>query len=185
MKNDARSRLLTTASEILLRDGYAKLTMERISAESGIAKTTLYRHWPTKASLCMELYLETAARNLRDPDTGDVARDLKEIARMVLRMQTRTVAGAAFIGLISEAHTDPETFAAFSVRRRELTRGVLKRAIDRGELRRETNIDLVIDALGGAITFRLLQRHAPLNQRFVDALVTLILNGCKETALVS
>jgi AcrR family transcriptional regulator len=181
-KNDCRNRLLAAASKILRRGGYAKLTMERISAESGIAKTTLYRHWPTKSKLCMDLYLEAAARELRDPDTGDVARDLKEIARRVVRLQTRTVAGPAFIGLISEAHSDPETFAAFSARRRELTFGILKRAIERGELRRETNIDLVIDALGGAVTFRLLQRHAPLNNHFVDALVGLVLNGCKEGA---
>ena len=182
MKKDCRERLLATTSEILRRDGYAKLTMERVSAESGIAKTTLYRYWPTKARLCMDLYLETAASELRDPDTGDVTRDLKEVARTVLRVQTRTVAGPAFIGLISEAQADPKTFAAFSARRRELTRAVLRRAIDRGELRRETNIDLVIDALGGAMTFRLLQRHAPLDNRFVNELVMLILNGCKETA---
>ena len=182
MENDRRGRLLAAASEILRRDGYAKLTMERVSAKSGIAKTTLYRHWPTKARLCMDLYVEAAARELRDPDTGDVGRDLKEIARTVVRVQTRTVAGPAFIGLISEAQADPQTFAAFSARRRELTRAVLKRAIDRGELRRDTNIDLVIDALGGAVTFRLLQRHAPLDNRFVDALIALVLNGCKQTA---
>jgi AcrR family transcriptional regulator len=182
MKSSCRDRLLTAAAEILRHDGYGKLTMEHVAAKSGIAKTTLYRYWPTKASLCMDLYIRAAGSELRDPDTGDIAGDLKAIARAVVRLQTQTVAGAAFIGLISEAHANPETFADFADRRRELTRCVLRRAIQRGQLRGDTDIEAVIDALGGAITFRLLQGHAPLNNRFIETLIALILNGCRESA---
>src|SRR6478609_3201646 len=79
-----RERVLAAAAAILARDGYARLTMERVAVESGAAKTTLYRRWPTKAALCMDLYLDVAGRELHDPDTGDVARDLKEIAATVV-----------------------------------------------------------------------------------------------------
>src|SRR5687768_14431775 len=83
-----RERVLATAGEILRREGYTGLTMERVAAESGAAKTTLYRHWPTKAALCMDLYLEEAGRELRDPDTGDIERDLRQIVNGVVRLQT-------------------------------------------------------------------------------------------------
>src|SRR5215469_14244661 len=96
-----RALVLSTASEILRREGYAGLTMERAAAESGVAKTTLYRHWPTKAALCMDLYLDVAARELQDPDPGDLASDLRYIVDTVVHLQTRTVAGQAFIGLIA------------------------------------------------------------------------------------
>lgn len=179
-----RERVLPAVAKILERHGYAGLTMEGVAELSGAAKTTLYRRWPTKAALCMELYLEAAQRELKDPETGDVASDLKRIARNVVRLQTRTVAGEAFVGLIAEAQANPETRAAFraefAARRRELTRKVLRRAIDRGELRADTDVDLVIDALGGAVTFRLLQGHAPLNGRFADSLVDLVLSGCRK-----
>ena len=178
-----RERVVAAASRILRRDGYARLAMERVAAESGVAKTTLYRRWPTKAALCMDLYLAVAHRELRDPDTGDVARDLKTIAATVVRLQTRTVAGPALIGLIAEAHLNPASrrafLAEFAERRRAVTRLVLARAIDRGELRGDTDVDLVIDAIGGAVTFRLLQRHAPLSTAFTDALVNLVLSGCR------
>jgi AcrR family transcriptional regulator len=178
-----RDRALAAARAILDGDGYAGLTMERVAAESGVAKTTLYRRWPAKAALCMDLYLDVAGRELRDPDTGDVARDLKQIADTVIRLQTRTVAGPAFVGLIAEAQVDPAArrafLAEFAGRRRELTRRVIRRAIARGELRAGTDADLVIDALGGATTFRLLQGHAPLTTRFTGALVELILSGCR------
>jgi AcrR family transcriptional regulator len=183
-----RARLLAAADRILRSDGYARLTMERVAGESGVAKTTLYRRWPTKAALCMDLYLDVAARELHDPDTGNVASDLKQIANTVIHLQTRTVAGPALIGLIAEAQVNPGTRAAFLAefadRRREISRVVLRRAIEHGELRADTDIDLVIDALGGAVTFRLLQGHAPLTKKFTDALVTLILSGCRVSAVV-
>jgi AcrR family transcriptional regulator len=177
-----RDRLLAAAGEILRREGYSQLTMERVAAESGVAKTTLYRQWPSKAALCMDLYLEIAARELNMPDTGNVAGDLRHIAQTVVHLQTRTVAGPAFLGLIAEAQVNPETreafLAEFAERRREVTRAVLRRAIERGEIRRDTDIDVFIDALGGAVTFRLLQGHAPLTTAFTDAVITLLLDGC-------
>ena len=63
-RRTTRDRLLAAAGEILRRDGYSRLTMERVAAESGVAKTTLYRRWPTKAALCMELYLDISGREL-------------------------------------------------------------------------------------------------------------------------
>jgi AcrR family transcriptional regulator len=181
-KTRTRERALSVAAQILRLEGYAGLTMERVAAESGVAKTTLYRRWPAKAALCMDLYLDVAAHELRDPDTGDVARDLTQIAEQVVRLQTRTVAGAAFLGLIAEAQINPETRAAylaeFAQRRREVSRVVLRRAMECGQIRRGTDIDLVIDALGGAVTFRMLQGHAPLNRKFARDLVNLILSGC-------
>src|SRR5438552_3527543 len=138
-RTKTQARVLSAAGHILRRDGYARLTMERVAAESGVAKTTLYRRWPTKAALCMELYLDVAGQELRDPDTGEVGRDLTHIANTVVRLQTRTVAGPALIGLIAEAQLNPATrapfLAEFADRRREVTRRVLRRAIQRGELR--------------------------------------------------
>jgi AcrR family transcriptional regulator len=178
-----RAAVLAAAGDILQRDGYGGLTMERVAADSGVAKTTLYRRWPTKASLCMDLYLDVAGRELRDPDTGDVARDLKQIANTVVTLQKRTVAGPAFIGLIAEAQVSPDTrsafLAEFADRRRQITRTVLRRAMARRQLRPDTDIDLVIDVIGGATMFRLLQRHAPLSKAFTSALVELVLSGCR------
>lgn len=160
------------------------MTMERVAAASRVAKTTLYRRWPTKAALCVEVYFEVAGRELADPDTGNVAADLKELLKTVVHLQTKTVAGQAFIGLIAESHVKPDfqsgVLAEFAIRRREVTHHVLRRAIERGEILPGTDIDLVIDAIGGATTFRLLQRHAPLTAGFANSLVDLVLSGCKS-----
>ncbi len=101
-KTGTQDRALLTAADILRR-----------GAESGVAKTTLYRRWRVKAALCMELYLEVAGRELHDPDAGDVASDIRDICNTVVRLQTRSVAGPAFIGLIAEALSNPEFSASF------------------------------------------------------------------------
>src|SRR6266700_216727 len=98
MAHTTRHRLLASAGDLLRRDGYSRLTMERVAAESGVAKTTLYRHWPTKAALCMDLYLDISGRELNIPATGNVASDLRHIIKTVVHLQTRTVAGPAFLG---------------------------------------------------------------------------------------
>jgi len=80
-----------------------------------------------------------SGRELNMPDTENVAGDLRHIIKTVVHLQTRTVAGPAFL-------------AEFAERRREVTRAVLRRAIQRREIRAGTDIDLFIDALGGAVT---------------------------------
>jgi len=180
-----RDKVLTATANLLRAKGYSELTMDSVASASAVAKTTLYRQWPTKAALCMDLYLEIAGKELLVPDTGDVTNDLKKVASDVVHLQTTTPAGIAFVGLIAEAQRQPQTRAAFqefAARRRTITREVLRRGIDRGQLRPDTDIDLFIDALGGATAFRLLQGHAPLNKRFTNALVDLLLRGCRREA---
>jgi hypothetical protein len=60
---------------------------------------------------------------------------------------------------------------------RDSTRSILRRAIAKGQVRRDLDVDLLIDVIGGATTFRLLQGHAPLNPRFAQSLVALVLLG--------
>jgi AcrR family transcriptional regulator len=178
-----RTRVLAAVSDILIRKGYASLTIEGVAAHSGVAKTTIYRRWPTKASLCVDLYLEAASSELIDPQTGDVAADLRKIVATAVHLQTRTVAGPALLGLLAEAQLNPDAGGAllqeFAETRRRVTREVLRRAIEKGQIRPDTDIDLIIDLLGGASIFRLLQRHAPLDRKFVQSAIALILDGCR------
>ena len=99
-----------------------------------------------------------------------MALDLKHIADTVVNLQKKTVAGPAFIGLIAEAQVSPDTrtafLAEFADRRREITRqGPAARDSSAVNCGPNTDIDLVIDVIGGATTFRLLQGHAPLNEK--------------------
>jgi hypothetical protein len=83
--------------------------------------------------------------------------------------------------LISEAQTDPAFAAEYRARfvepRRAQGAAVFRRAIERGEIPADTNIEVALDLIYGPVYHRLLHGHAPLNDRFVRDVVDTVLGG--------
>jgi AcrR family transcriptional regulator len=61
-KQSSRESLLAAATKLFCRDGYARVTIEEITAEAGVSRITYYRHFPTKAAMALELFQRTAAQ---------------------------------------------------------------------------------------------------------------------------
>lgn len=83
--------------------------------------------------------------------------------------------------LIAEAQIDPEVGVAFREQfiksRRETVRIILQRGIERGEIRENLNLELAIDVFYGAVWYRLLLKHAALNDEFTVEVVDLLMQG--------
>lgn len=173
--------VMTAAAELLAENGYASITIEGIAARAKVAKTTIYRWWSTKAAIFMELYNELAAQMLTGLDTGSVEKDLRNLLRGLFKLFTTTSAGPAMVGMIAEAQSSPEFAKVFQeqfmVHRRNVTRKILERGVERGELLAELDIDLAIDIISGPIWYRLLQGHAPLDEHFADSVIHQVLFG--------
>src|SRR5260370_12206230 len=96
-------RVLSAAWDLLNARGYAGLNVDEVAERAGVAKTTLYRRWPTKDHLAVAV----AARILGEvpiPDTGDLRRDLTDFiaaqaASLGRLRQAGQPAGAASAGL--------------------------------------------------------------------------------------
>ncbi len=176
----ARWAILLAAGELLERDGFAAVTMEKIAERAGVSKATIYRWWPNKAAVMTESFLELAIPDVSPVDTGSVREDL----RLRLRGLAHVLAGRSgrFITvLIAESQTDSEMAEALrthwiAARRRE-TRPLLRRGIDRGELRSDLDLEVAIDALYGPVYWRMLTGYAPLSDDFVDRLVEHVMVG--------
>lgn len=172
---------MAAAAELLTEKGYASVTIEGIAARASVAKTTIYRWWPTKAAIFMELYNEIAAKTLIALDTGSVEEDLRNLLQGLFKLFTTTSAGPAMVGMISEAQSNPEVAKAFQKQfmfhRRQVTHALLKRGVERGELQADLDIELAIDVISGPIWYRLLQGHAPLDDHFADGVVRQVLFG--------
>ena len=52
--DEARRKALDAASDLIVDKGVVNLTIEEVAARSGVAKTTIYRHWPERASLIVD-----------------------------------------------------------------------------------------------------------------------------------
>ena len=176
----ARQAILRAAHKLLVRDGFAALTMEAIAGEAGVSKATLYRWWPCKATVVMDGFLAATDPCCAGPDTGDVREDLSRRMRGLTQVFSGCQ-GKVIAGVLAEALSDPEAAEAFrrqylAPRRAEAIEA-LTRALVRGEIRPDADLETAVDSLYGPIYFRLLTGHAPLTTQFADSLVSTLLDG--------
>ncbi|MFJ4191104.1 TetR/AcrR family transcriptional regulator [Kitasatospora sp. NPDC089509] len=171
----ARLAVLRATDDLLVERGFAGVTIEGIAARAGVAKQTIYRQWNSKVDILLDTYLADAERELAVPDRGSVEQDLREYLRRLTGFLTTSDAGAVLRALIGQAQHDPEL--AHTLRTDHLAqqweweRAILRRAVDRGELPADLDLDLALDQLTGPVYFRVLVTGRPVEQRFTDTLL--------------
>jgi AcrR family transcriptional regulator len=160
--------------------GFAELTIEGIAARAGCGKTSIYRRWPNKANLVMDAFLMSTAPEIEFRDTGSVREDFRRQLRSVIRVLT-SQRGRLIATLIGGAQMDPELKEAYRQRwqslRRAESRRMLQLGMSRGEVRKDIDCELVLDALYGPLYYRLLISHAPLTPGYAEELVDVVLSG--------
>ena len=178
----ARKAIMDAAADLLLSRGLSAVSMDAVAERAGVSKATIYRWWPTKESLALDaLYTEWAAVQPDQRDTGTLRGDLLALLRPWARLATSKPYGRVIGALVTEAQTDPAFAAEYLQRvvepRREQTRAIFRRAIERGEIPPDTKIEVAVDLVYGPLYHRLLHGHAPLNDRFVRDVVDMALAG--------
>lgn len=166
--------ILDAAMELFAEGGLDGLTMEGVAARAGVAKATVYRRYPGKVDLVI-----AAARSLTDseapqPDTGSVDEDLRVIGANLARLLTGTVAGRAVPQMIADASRHREMREAqtrFIASRRSGTADALRRGVKRGELRADSDIDLIADLVAAPIFYRHMISGGPLDAALIERLV--------------
>ena len=172
--------ILTAARELLVEVGYANLSMEAVAARAGVTKPTLYLRYPTRAVLVFEaIFGKTKARPI--PDSGSIRTDLDEAYRWAVDEFTAPEARAAIPGLLAEIAASPQL--AQLIRTVVIgpeygrVREQLELARTRGEVRPDTDLDLVIDAFIGTALARITLLDHPVDYTYGTRLVDLLLDG--------
>ncbi len=177
---EVRAEVLAATGRVLLGEGLSAVTFGRIADESGASRMTLYKWWPSPGALAAEAYFAQSAPVLDFPDTGDVREDL--VAQLTAFVRWLTGGAAAPVSeLIGAAQRDPDVATAWAESyarpRRELARKRLQRAQQRGQLRPDVDLDVIVDQLWGACYHRLLVLKVPLDEEIVPRLVDQALFG--------
>ena len=111
---DATHRaVLRAAYELLAEGGLRQFTIEGVAARSGVARTTIYRWWPSKGALAMEGFLAATAAEISFPFTRSAIADLKAHLQRCAKL-LRGAPGRIMAGIVAEGQSDPETLAAFT-----------------------------------------------------------------------
>lgn len=186
----AHEAILRAAAELMLTHGLAAVSMDAIAERAGVSKATIYRWWPTKETLALDaLYTEWATGPPSPRDTGTLRGDLLSLMRPWARLAGSRPYARVVAALITEAHTDPALAAEYRKRlfepRRDQARAVFRRAIERGEIPGNTNIEVALDLLYGPLYHRLLHGHAPINDRFTRDVIDMALGGIQPTSAPS
>ncbi|WP_449282230.1 TetR-like C-terminal domain-containing protein [Leucobacter sp.] len=178
---EVRTEVLRTVGELLLEEGLAGLTFERVARLSGASKTTLYKWWPSMGALALDGYFHSVEDVLAFPDTGDIRADITAQLRSFVTLMTRTPAGRLLAELIGESQTDADLAAVYrrrySSHRRDLAVARFRRAQDEGQILPGVDPRVLVDQLWGAVYHRLLVPDEPIDAAFADALVANLFGG--------
>jgi AcrR family transcriptional regulator len=165
----------------LAEAGYGGFTVESVSARCGVARSTIYRHWPDKLALVADA-LETLNRQPRpaaDAGDGGSARDRIGTLLRHLAAVFRDPAFAPCVpAMIEGAERHPEVRAVLHRYNAERGRALVEAvaaAVAAGEVAADVDPELAAVALAGPIVYRRLMTPEPFAVDQVDALVTLVL----------
>ncbi|GAA1719745.1 TetR/AcrR family transcriptional regulator [Fodinicola feengrottensis] len=168
---------------MLAECSFSAISIEAVAARSGSAKTTIYRHWPTKQDLLIDV-VDEALPVAEAPDTGRVADDLRHFAHDLARILKTELMSSLITGVVDASEREPgmaKLLADFTVRRRRPIHGSVKRAIARGELDAAADPDLIASLLLGPLFYRRLISHQPINNAFLSQLVSAVLAAAGAT----
>lgn len=172
--------ILDAARELLIAQGFADLRLEHVAARAHVGKATLYRRWPSKEALALELLLDLAAPHIVIAETGDTRAELLAAVTNAMQALTDTAFGPVMRALLSQiainpALGDPFRASVVQARRDEVAR-VLTRGVRRGDLRPDIDYEVATELLVGPVYVRLMFGGA-LTPAFAERVVDAVLHG--------
>jgi AcrR family transcriptional regulator len=175
-----RRHVLDVARDLLPEVGPAGLTYSLLAERAGVTRQTLYRHWPTRAALLVDLIVE-------GPDVGypDPGSDLRTVATAWLRSLSAGLSDlpsrAAVLAVTAQSDADPDSADALVGIGTDRLAALNELLLPSGrQLTREQYTLLV-----GPVLFRIFFDREDVTDEFIDAVVTQWLATMHGTGLAS
>ena len=176
----AHRAILDAALSDLIKEGFADLRLEHVAAHAGVGKATIYRRWPSKEALALEVLMQLAAPHIAIADIGDTRAELLAAVTNAMRAVTDTPFGPVIRALLSQIAMNPALGVPFRVKvvqaRRDEVARVIARGVSRGALRPDADVDVATELLVGPVYFRLMF-GGELTQEFAERVVDSVLRG--------
>jgi AcrR family transcriptional regulator len=178
----SRDRVLATAFELLSQSGIGGFSVDEVARRSGVAKTTIYRHWPSREALVLDAASRISAEQ-EVPDSGSLGDDVAAILRNLGHLLGTARWSSVVPSIVDVAERDPE----FADVHGEIQRGhaaplreVLQRAVARDELPVAADVSGMISALVGPLYYRRWFSREAISDDFVKTIVRSVLGSARE-----
>ncbi|MCY1301286.1 putative HTH-type transcriptional regulator [compost metagenome] len=167
-----RLQILDATIKLLQESSIQSISIEAIAREAGVSKATIYRWWDSKALVVIDAFIENHLIKTTLPlELGPreaIAQHFRSLVTQYSGLSGRLVAQ-----IIAEGQSDPSILRAFRERFHYGRRAVIREALEdwksTGEISSDTNIEILMDVIYGAVYMRLMIGHAPLNDEFASS----------------
>jgi AcrR family transcriptional regulator len=177
----SKEAVLQATYQLLMETGLSGVSVDEVSNRSGVAKTTIYRHWPTRTALLLEACSKIGAK-FEIPETGSLKNDLAELASSVTALLRSKNFSSVLPSVIDAAERDDQVAALHSRMHAEHIAPffvVIERARQRGELPRNCLASEIVATVVGPLFYRRWFSREPLDDGFVRAVVERAVSGFK------
>ncbi|MDA9316107.1 TetR/AcrR family transcriptional regulator [Pseudomonadales bacterium] len=168
--------------KLLGSSGYVDFSIEKVASEAGVGKQTIYRWWPSRADLVLEVWRDRLMPPLAAYDGQTPLRDFLENSLLSFGQRlSRTDCRQAAICVLAEAHRDPKLYKrmeeAIYAPRITLIIEACRQAQKKNLFPKHFDIDLLIDALYGAVWYKVLIRFQKVTRPYIKKLVAQTLDN--------
>jgi len=178
-RNPESAGAILDAAEAVLREaGYAGFSIEAVARRARAGKPTIYRWWPSKAALLIEVYQRQ--KRVEVPDTGKIEEDLAGFLQNLFAHWRDTSSGNVFRSLVAEAQSDEAAATAladYARGRRAHTGRMIERAKARGEVAADVDAELVADLIASFAWTHLLTNRLDEDEATIRAAVRYLIRG--------
>ena len=174
-----RQQVLNTTAELVAEVGVERASIDEIASRSGVAKSTIYRHFPTKQVLVVEA-VQSCMHIPVITDTGSLRDDLISCFSGMTKASYEGQMGDMMLSLMDAAQRDPELNRMVRTQtdqRRRYATSVVERAISRGQLPADIDVDLLVTLISGPLVYTKLVRRLRVTEQLVTAVVDTVLAG--------
>jgi len=177
----AHAAIVAATQELLVERGYRNLTIEGVAARAGVGKQTIYRWWPSRAALVLEAYLAGSDALPPPAPRASVVADVRALLVWLSTVLAQPIGGRVLAGLVADLEQDRDLAEGFRQdvvpARRTAMLAALERGRARGEIRADADLGVAVDALHGAVFYRLLLSGAPLDAEFAATVADHVVAG--------
>jgi AcrR family transcriptional regulator len=162
--------VLAATAELLFERGFAGAGVDEIARRSGVAKTTIYRHWPTRADLLRDA-CSTIGTPQNVPDSGNFETDVTALMTDLAQLLRTAKWTSVLPSIIDAAERDPDIAVMYSKLQHGYSAPLETAILRAGELPQDTDAALLIAALTGPLFYRRWFSRDPLTDAFAKQIV--------------
>ena len=181
----AEQAIIEAALDLFAEQGFEGVCVEAVAARAGVGKATIYRRWPNKEELLLAAF-GSLKSPFPEPKGVSVRDDLLAMVEVMCADKADPRKARRYALLLGEGEKYPRLVARYKETvvepRRDLMRAVIRRGVETGELRPDTDVEIALLQLTGAIMAQEKSQAGTLDRDFAARLVDGLLLGLSSRA---